>query len=305
MSESASQSVSRETKCDTSKRHGARAGFWFGVGAHVIWGVVPIYFHAMADVPPWVVLCHRVVWSVAFLALVISVRREWPFIGTAMRALRNLGLLSASAVLIAINWLLFIYAISSGQALQASMGYFMNPLLNVALGRIFLGERLRPWQWVAVSIALVSVINLGWQGAGFPWLAVSLALSFGFYGLVRKKVDINSLHALMIESVILSPLAFVALMFFSDFAAWRPKFGLLSLSGIITAIPLLLFGAAVRRLKLSTMGFLQYVGPTLQFLVATVVFHEALDRAKLVSFGLCWVAIAVYVADTMMTRNKE
>ena len=280
----------------------ARLGLLYGVGAHAIWGVVPLYFHAMAEVGPWIVLCHRVIWSVGFLALVIFLQRDWPAVGRAASSLRNVSLLSLSASLVGLNWLLFIYAISSGQALQASLGYFMNPLLSVALGRIFLGERLRPWQWVAFTIAVVAVLNFSLRGAGFPWLAVSLAVSFGFYGLVRKRVNLNSLHALMIESLILLAPAFVALLFLTNLDAWRAKAGLLSLSGIITATPLLMFGAALRQLKLSTMGFLQYVGPTLQFLVATFAFHEPLNHTKLISFVICWVAIAVYVVDSVLHR---
>jgi chloramphenicol-sensitive protein RarD len=281
----------------------ARIGFFLGIGAHVWWGVVPIYFHAMADVRPWIVLCHRVVWSVAFVALIISIRGDWPAIGQALRNRRTVLLLSLSAVLIATNWLLFIHAISTGKALQASLGYFMNPLLTVALGRIFLGEHLRKWQWAAVGMAVVAVLNLSIRAGAFPGLAVALALSFGFYGLVRKMVDINSLHGLMVESIILLPVAVAALVFCAGLSAWQKKMGLLSLSGIITAIPLLMFGAAVRRLRLSTMGFLQYVGPTIQFLVAVLIFHEPLSHAKLVSFGLCWLAIAVYVTDTLLAGD--
>lgn len=271
--------------------------------------MVPLYFHAMAEIAPWVVLCHRVIWSVAFIALVIFAQRGWAALGLVLRAPRNLMLLTVSAILIGTNWLLFIYSISSGQALQASLGYFMNPLLSVALGRIFLGERLRQMQWLAVAIVLAAVVNLSLRESGFPWLAISLALSFGFYGLVRKRMNLNSLHALMVESLVLLAPAFIALTFFSDWQAWRPKAGLLSLAGVITAIPLLMFGAAVRRLRLSTMGFLQYVGPTLQFVMAAFVFHEPLNHTKLASFIICWVGIAVYVAEgvvrtTLAARSR-
>jgi chloramphenicol-sensitive protein RarD len=203
----------------------------------------------------------------------------------------------------AANWLIFIYAVATKQLLQASLGYFINPLLSVALGMIFLHERLRGWQWVAVCTASLAVVNIAWRGPGFPWIAVSLAGSFGFYGLVRKKVNINSLHGLLIESAILVPLAFLGWVMLPRTSLSGGTLGLLSLSGVITAVPLLFFGAALRRLKLSTMGFLQYVGPTLQFLVAVVLFGEPLDRAKLGSFGLCWLAIAIYVADSVRQRT--
>jgi chloramphenicol-sensitive protein RarD len=274
-----------------------------GLGAYTLWGVFPLYFHAVAHVAPLVVLCHRVVWSVLFLGGVISVRREWRPIAQVASKRRNLLLLSAGAVLIALNWLIFIYAVGSGQTLQASLGYFINPLFSIALGMFFLGERLRKWQWLAVIIASVAVINLAVRGAGFPWIAVSLAVSFGLYGLVRKTVDVNSLHGLLVETAILLPIAVGLLIFMPTAKLTFHTWLLLSLSGVITAVPLLLFGVAVRRLQLSTLGFLQYIGPTLQFLIAIGVFHEPLSRAKLASFVLCWLAIAVYVADSVVNRR--
>lgn len=270
-----------------------------------MWGVFPIYFHLLSTVPPPVVLCHRIFWSVLFLGVVITVRREWGAILPVMRDRRALLLLSLGSVLIAANWLLFIYAVGSGQTLEASLGYFINPLLSVALGMVFLRERLRPWQWVATGVAALGVVNLALRGEGFPWLAVSLALSFGFYGLVRKTVNIHSLHGLMVETVILFPIALAKLLFWTAPGATAGFGPLLSLSGILTAVPLLLFGVALRRLPLSMIGFLQYIGPTGQFLMAICVFHEPLDHAKLVSFGLCWLAIAVYVADSVISQRAD
>ena len=284
---------------------GARAGLVYGLSAYTMWGVFPLYFHLLAHVPPQVVLCHRIVWSVVFLGLVVSFRREWKPIWPVMRNARNLRLLSVGAVLIALNWLLFIYAVGSGQTLQASLGYFINPLLSVALGMIFLQERLRRWQWVATLIAAAAVVNLTLRGGGFPWLAVSLALTFGFYGLVRKTVDINSLHGLLVETAILFPPAVAMLWFWPTPGISSATFGVLSLAGILTAVPLLLFGAALRRLPLSMIGFLQYIGPTLQFLMAVCVLREPLDRAKLGSFALCWLAIAVYVADSLLGHRPQ
>jgi chloramphenicol-sensitive protein RarD len=277
----------------------------YGVGAYSMWGVFPLYFHALAEVPPWVVLCHRILWSVLFLGVVVSVRREWGPIWPILRDRRKVLLLTAGAVLIALNWLIFIYSVVSRQVLESSLGYFINPLLSVALGMIFLRERLRRWQWVAVLIAVVAVANLTFHGGGFPWVAISLACTFGFYGLVRKKLDINSLHGLLVETAILLPLAMVTLAAVPGAKVPYPTLGILSLSGVITAVPLLMFGAAVRRLSLSTIGFLQYIGPTLQFLVAVLVFHEPLDRSKLGSFALCWIGIAVYTADSLLTRHPQ
>jgi len=288
-----------------ARQRSARSGLAYGLGAYGMWGVFPLYFHLLSEVPPWVVLCHRIFWSVLFLGVVVSVRREWGSILPILRNRRNVVLLSGGGVLIALNWLVFIYSVTSHQVLQASLGYFINPLLSVALGMIFLRERLRGWQWLAVLTAGAAVANLAVRGATFPWVAISLAGSFGFYGLVRKKVDINSLHGLLIETAILLPLSLVVLALVPAGAMPRATLGILSLSGVLTAVPLLMFGAALRRLRLSTIGFLQYLGPTLQFLVAVLVFHEPLDRFKLSSFALCWLGIAVYTADSLLTRHPQ
>jgi chloramphenicol-sensitive protein RarD len=259
----------------------------------------------LAEVPPWIVLCHRIAWSALFLGLVISIRGEWEALWPILRSRRQLALLTAGSVLIALNWLIFIYAVGSGQVIESSLGYFINPLLSMALGVVFLRERLRALQWMAVVIVCVAVANLALRGAGFPWIAVSLACTFGFYGLVRKKVDINSLHGLLVETALLFPLALAALAFVPAGTVPAAALGILSLSGVITAVPLLMFGAALRRLRLSTIGFLQYVGPTGQLLVALLVFHEPLTGVKLLSFALCWLGIAVYAADSVLYRQAQ
>jgi len=292
-------------KSDSTQTPHSRTGLFCGLAAYVCWGFIPLYFHAVSNVQPVVVLCHRIVWSVLFIVIVISARREWAAIKPVLQNRRSLMLLSAGAALIAINWLVFIYAVISKQVLQASLGYFINPLLSIFLGMIFLRERLRRWQWLAVIIAGVAVLNLALRSTTLPWIAVSLAVSFGLYGLVRKKVDIDSLHALLVETIILLPPALVVVALPIGYTFSTGTLGILSLSGIVTAVPLLFFGAALRRLKLSTMGFLQYAGPTLQFLVAVVVFRERLDRPKLVSFALCWLAIAVYAADSALARQPQ
>ena len=240
------------------KKTRADGGLLYGLGAYSAWGVIPLYFRALAPVSPVIILCHRVVWSVAFLVLVISARREWSQIAPTLLNRRKLVLLSAGSILIAANWLIFIYAVSTHQVLQASLGYFINPLLSIALGMIFLGERLRKWQWVAVAVAASGVVNLALRGNGVPWLALSLAASFGLYGLVRKKLNINSLHGLLRGNFASGPGSSRGVGCFAQHKLHSAFLGLLSLSGVITAVPLLMFGAALRRLPLSTMGFLQY-----------------------------------------------
>ena len=281
----------------------SRAGLGYGLAAYGIWGVFPLYFHLFSAISSWIVLCHRIFWSVLFLALVVSLRGEWPAIRPILRCRRTVLFLSAGGVLIALNWLIFIYAVGSNQVVETSLGYFINPLLSIVLGMVFLRERLRGWQWLAVLIAGAAVANLAWRGAGFPWIAVSAAGTFGFYGLVRKMVDVNSLHGLLVETTIVFPVALAQLALVPSHAIPPATLGVLSLSGILTAIPLLMFGAALRRLQLSTIGFLQYLGPTGQLLVAVLVFHEPLNPAKLTSFALCWFAIAIYTADSILTRH--
>jgi chloramphenicol-sensitive protein RarD len=305
MTQAVDDPVAPEAARKENRQRSSRAGLVYGLSAYTIWGFIPLYFRALSEVPPFTILCHRIIWSALFMVLVVSVRGEWKSIRPVLRSQRKVVLLFVGAVLIALNWLLFIYAVSTKQLLQASLGYFINPLLSIALGMIFLRERLRGWQWLAVLIAAVAVLNLGFRGAGFPWLALSLTGSFAFYGLVRKAVDINSLHGLTIESAILVPIAMVMLTVWHPSQIRLPTLGILSLSGVITAVPLLCFGAALRRLQLSTMGFLQYVGPTLQFVVAVCLFHEPLDRAQLGTFALCWLAIVIYVADSVLNRRVQ
>ena len=283
----------------------SRAGLLYGLGAYSMWGVFPLYFHALSDVPPLIILCHRIAWSALFLALVVSMRGEWAALKPILRSPRQMLFLTAGSVLIALNWLIFIYAVVNRHVLETSLGYFINPLLSVALGVVFLRERLRVWQWVAVMIAAIAVANLAWRGAGFPWIAVSLACTFGFYGLVRKKVDINSLHGLLVETCVLLPVALVALPLLPAPRTSPGTLAILSCSGVLTAVPLLMFGAALRRLRLATVGFLQYVGPTGQLIVAVAAFHEALDRVKLASFVLCWMGIAIYTAESLLRRQPQ
>jgi chloramphenicol-sensitive protein RarD len=289
----------------TAKNSASGKDLCYALGGYALWGFVPLYFHALATVSPWVVLSHRVIWSSVFLAVIITFSNGWAGVRSLMLERKTLLSLGGSAILVALNWVIFIYAVSTRQILQASMGYFINPLLSVALGMIFLRERLGAWQLTAVALAAAAVLNLSLSGSGIPWIAVSLALSFGFYGLVRKKIDVPSLHGLFVETLLLLPLAGAALLFLTDLPnpAFPGKLPLLAGSGLITAVPLLLFGVAIRRLPLSTIAFLQYLAPTLQFLVGLGIFHEPLSRSRLISFGACWIAIAVYLVDLFRRRR--
>lgn len=282
-----------------------RAGLVYGISAYTLWGIFPLYFRAIAHVPPLTVLCHRVLWSGLFLWLVVLIRRETAAIGPVVAHRRKLIQLTAASVLLALNWLIFIYAVATKQVLEASLGYFINPLLSVALGILFLRERLRPWQWVAVLFAVLGILNQAIRTAILPWIPLSLAITFGLYGFVRKKVALNSLHSLLVETTVLFPVAAAYLLLWPAAPHSGTTWALLSASGVITAIPLLLFGAAVVRLQLSTIGFLQYIGPTLQFAVATWIIGEEINRVRLTSFFLCWIGIVIYIVDSLVAQKPQ
>jgi chloramphenicol-sensitive protein RarD len=282
---------------------GTRAGILYGVGAYGLWGVLPVYFKAVKQVPALEVLAHRVIWSLVFLLLLLLVRRNWRAGAGALSSRRTLATLGATTLLIGGNWLLFIWAVANNHLLQASLGYFINPLVNVLLGLVFLGERLRGWQTVAVGLAAVGVGYLTLAAGHFPGIALFFAGSFGLYGLLRKTAKVDAMLGLTVETALLAPLALA-------FLGWqmlrgRAVFGgsslpmdlLLMLAGVVTATPLLWFTEAARRLRLTTLGFLQYLSPTGHFLLAVLAFGEPLTGAHLFAFACTWAALGIYSVD--------
>ena len=307
------------------------AGLGFGALAYGSWGFVAFYFKAVAAADPIEVLCHRVVWSVGILAILVHFFKQW---GTARELLRLRSTwrsMSISTVLIAINWLVFIYAVVSEQLVEASLGYFINPLVSIVLGMVFLGERLRRLQWVAVAFAVAGVSIYTWRIGELPWISLTLAGSFGLYGLVRKQARAGPIVGLFFETSLLFPLAlgYLVLMSITDLReivfASRPSGDtdsvgslkmdmLLIMCGVVTTLPLLWFASAARRLRLSTIGFMQYSAPTIQFLIAVLVFGEAFDTPRAIAFAIIWAGIAVFVIDsathtirngTMRQRGRE
>ena len=289
----------------TSDRYEARIGAAYALGAFLIWSGVPLYFKLVASIPATEVLGHRVLWSLLFVTLLLAVRRHWSGVGSALADPRLRRRLALSSLLVSVNWLVFIWAIANDHLLDASLGYFINPLVNVVLGVLLLGERLRRLQWIAVLLALAGVANLVWQHGSLPWIALTLAFSFGCYGLVRKQTQVDSLSALFVETLLLAPLA-LAYLLFLDFNG-NGHFlrvdittdGLLLLAGVVTAMPLLLFGGAARRLRLSTLGLMQYMVPTGHFLLAVFVFGEPFTPAHAFTFGTIWLALLVYSLDML------
>lgn len=285
-----------------------RKGLFSAAAAYLWWGAIPLYFKAVASVPSLLVLDHRVLWSAAFLIALVSWQRRWPAILQLMRRPGKMGLLLIAAVLVATNWGVFIYAVAVSKVMQTSLGYFINPLLSIVLGLVVLRERLRPAQWVAVLIASVGVAYLTWQTGEFPWIAMTLAGSFGFYGLVRKVANVAPIDGLAIETLVLIIPAAAILPHLSEQSPPQSMgtYLVLSLSGIVTVLPLIWFTQAVQHLRLATVGFFQYIGPTCQFFLALLVFREPLDHDRLIAFVFCWVAVAVYVWSTIrFTRSPK
>ena len=278
----------------------ARLGLWLGIAAYGFWGVLPIYFKALDEIDPVDLVAHRIIWSVPILALLVSFAGAWAAVGQAMRDRRTVLLLTVTALLIACNWLLYVYAVTTGHILAGSLGYYLNPLANVLLGRIILKERLSALQWAAVAIAAAGIAALAAGALGQLWISLVLCISFATYGLLRKIAPVDAVAGLTIETGLLLPVAAAWLLW--GWALGQPIFGsstqdliLLLLAGLITSVPLLLFTAAARRLRYSTLGMLQFLAPTLQFLIAVLMYGEPFTRAHAVAFGAIWAALALYV----------
>ena len=281
-------------------------GLPFALGAYVIWGFVPVYFKLLSHVPPVEVVAQRILWSIPLLMVIMYFRKQTGEFLAIFRHRANLRNLLASAALIAVNWLIYIWAVSTDHILAASLGYYLNPLVNVLLGRIFLAERLRPMQLVAVAIAALGVAILIGDALDTLWVSVSLACSFGLYGLIRKITPVGAVPGLAVETTLLAPLSLAALLWFGvngtgGFGDDAQTSGLLVLAGVVTAVPLLLFATAARRMSDASLGFVQYLAPSIVFLLGVFVYGEPLSTTKLVCFMLIWVSIAVFCIDALRT----
>ncbi len=281
----------------------SRSGLLYGLAAYGLWGLMPLYFAAIRHVSSQEVLAQRIVWCSLLLALVLSVTGRWTALIRSLRSSRVRTTFFLSALLLSANWLAYIHGVTTGRTVETSLGYFINPLLNVALGMLFFRERLRPLQACALVLAMLGVLNLIANAGQFPWIALTVALSFALYGVLRKTAPADAFIGLSIESfMLLLPavgyLAYLASCGSLQFGTTdRMTDGLLAASGVVTAVPLLCFGQAARTLRLSTLGFLQYLAPTMQFLLAIMVLGEPIDPTRWVSFGCIWVALAVYSLD--------
>lgn len=274
--------------------------------ANVLWGLFPLYFKLLSAVPSLEILTHRMLWSLIFLGLVLGSRRQWRWLADVARQPRVLAGFAASALLLSGNWFLYIWSVNHNRVIDASLGYFITPLVNVVLGYLVLSERLRRMQWTAVILAAGGVLWLAVQSGNPPWIGLALAGTFGTYGLLRKTASLGPLEGLSLETLLLCPLALA-------YFVWLAMHGhnsfiespmhtrmLLAAAGPITAIPLLLFAAGARRLRLATLGLLQYIGPTIQLILGVLLYHEAFRGARLAGFVVVWVALGVYSTDGLI-----
>lgn len=287
-----------------------KKGILYGIGAYLIWGFFPVYFKVLQEVPALQIMFHRVVWSFVFLAVLISARREWGRLSASIGGARTLGIYALAGLTLGTNWLIYIWGVNSGQVVETSLGYFINPLVSVALGMIFLRERLRPMQWVPIALAAAGVLYLTVEYGSLPWIALALAFSFGLYGLLKKVSPLGALHGLTLETAALF-LPALGYLFYVE-AAGSGAFGrlgwqttiLLSLAGVITSLPLLLFAGAARRIPLSMVGLLQYIAPTCQFLLGVLVYGEPFTEARVIGFTIIWAALAIFTIEGFTARRR-
>lgn len=287
------------------------SGIINALAAYFMWGLAPMYFKALTAVGATEVLIHRVVWSTLLLLVIVVAIRKWqPFINTITNK-KVVASLAITATLLGSNWYVFIWAVNNDHLLDASLGYYINPIFNVALGMVFLGERLRKWQGIAVALAIVGVLIQVVVLGTIPVISLVLAATFGIYGLVRKKLHVDSFVGLLIESLLLLPVALLGWQLFvssdtSNMAnnTWTLNV-MLVLAGVVTTAPLLCFTAAAKRLTLASLGFFQYIGPSIMFLLATFYYQESLEPAKLATFACIWLALVVYSLDSLRARKTR
>lgn len=285
-----------------------RAGLAYGIGAYTLWGLLPIYFKLLLGVPAVAIVAHRIVWSLLLLGGLLSLGRAWGEVRTALRHPGTVKLLLATSALIGVNWLIYVYAVNSGHILAGSLGYYLNPLANILLGRFVLGEPLSRRQWLAVAIAAVGVSILAVGALSHLWISLTLCISFALYGLLRKVAKVDATAGLAIETALLFLPAAAWLAWASTGSA--PVWGtdrndtlLLVLSGVASTIPLLLFTAAARRLRYGTLGILQFIAPTLQFLVAVFLYGEPFTTAHALAFGCIWTAALLYLTSALRSAG--
>ncbi|MEM6554405.1 MAG: EamA family transporter RarD [Pseudomonadota bacterium] len=286
-----------------------RLGFLCCLGCYTIWGCLPLYFRALDHIQPEEMLAHRIIWSVPTGLILIVIARNWQQLRAAL-TLQHVLWLTVSAALIGVNWLVYIWAVGQERVMEASLGYYINPLINVLIGAVFFSERLRPAQWISVALATLGVAVMTSALGYLPWVALVLCMTFAFYSVIRKQVQVDSRAGFVVEAALLAPLALIWLGWFvgQPGGRWMGEGGwdipMLIASGPITAVPLILFAIAAKRLRLSTIGMMQYIGPTLQFLISVLVFREVFGLVHAIAFGFIWTALIVFTLDSLMGEAK-
>ena len=279
--------------------------------AYCLWGLFPLYIKQIAAVPPLEIVAHRSVWCLVFMLALLAALKRFAWLREALRQPRTLAVFAASALLLSANWLVYVWAVNNDRVLDASLGYFINPLVNVMLGYLVLQERPRAGQWAAVALAAAGVLWLTLGAGQLPWVALVLAASFGLYGLLRKTAPLGAIEGLTLETLVLAPLTLTLMAWFVFSGEGRFTQGSaaqdawLLLAGPFTAVPLLLFAYGARRVTLATLGLLQYLGPSIQFLLGVYVYHEPFDPARLAGFGLIWAALVVYSGESLWRLRRN
>ncbi len=288
-----------------------RSGIINAVSAYFLWGFAPLYFKLIDHISPSEILIHRVFWSTVLLLIIVMITRKSKGLISILKQPKTLLKLTISASFLAVNWFLFIWAINNDHLLDASLGYFINPLFSVALGMFFLGEKLRKWQKFAVILAVVGVLIQLILVGSVPIISLALAGTFGIYGLLRKKMHLDSFIGLLVESMMMLPIALTFWLFFlsSDTSnifnnSWSLNFTLI-MAGVVTTAPLLCFTAAAKRLTLSSLGFFQYIGPSIMFFLATLYYQEPLEQGKVITFAFIWLALIIYSLDSLKARKEK
>jgi chloramphenicol-sensitive protein RarD len=286
-----------------------KKGIWNGLAAYFMWGFFPIYWKLLHDVPALQVIGHRISWSFLLLVAVIILSKQWDQFRAAASAPKVIGIYAIAGVLLTVNWLIYVWGVNSGFIVETSLGYFINPLISVLLGVVFLRERLRTMQWVPIGLAAAGVVYLTVTYGRLPWIALSLAVSFGIYGLVKKLAPLGSLYGLTLETALVFPLALIYLVFVGmrGTGAFLQE-GLLNDilligTGVVTSIPLLMFASAARQIPLTMIGVLQYVAPTLQFLIGVFLYHEPFDQSRLIGFSLVWLALIIFWVENYLANR--
>jgi len=292
-------------------------GILNGIAAYALWGFFPIYWKLLQQVPAMQVIGHRIGWSFILLIAFILLTKQWREFSSRALTYKNLGIYLIAGILLTVNWLVYVWGVNAGFIVETSLGYFINPLLSVLLGVIFLRERLRPAQWIPVALAAAGVLYLTLAYGRLPWIALTLAFTFGFYGFVKKLAPLGSLYGLTLETGIVFPIALMYLAFagwihlafveFANTSAFLHDGALIDLlligAGLVTTIPLLMFASAAKQIPLTVVGILQYIAPTLQFLIGVFIYHEPFDQSLLVGFGLVWLALIIFWAESYLANR--